>query len=260
MMTTRITLGRFFLRLGGFIQSLAVIPMRPEDLVEFTRQFYAKSSELEYWSTNKLVDQGLNPIETKLLGQIPLTTGRLLVLGVGGGRDAIPLAKAGFTVTGVDYIPGMVKKAQENAARHGVQLEGLVQETNKLNVPASSYDVAWLANSMYSSIPTRKSRVETLRRVRQALKPGGYFYCSFHWEKGPRFSPKVELARRIFAIFPLANLRYEPGGILWFNQEFLHVFSSETELCAEFDEGGFSVLSLEIPQTGVEGGVLLVRR
>jgi SAM-dependent methyltransferase len=256
-MRPRIVLSRFLLRLGVFIRSLAIMAMRPDDLVEFSRQAYTKPRELRYWSSEEMVAGGLTPSEKTLLENIPLKKGRRLLLGLGGGREAIHLAKLGFAVTGVDFVPEMSKRAQENAARHGVNIEVLIQEVSQLEVPAGSFDLAWLSNSMYSCVPIRTRRVEMLRRIHQALRPGGYFICSFHWEKRVGFSAKVELARKIFAYLTLGNLSYEPGDKLWLNSEFIHAFSSETELMSEFAECGFRAQHLHIPESGVDGWAVL---
>lgn len=257
-MRPRIILGRLLLRLGRFIQSLALMSMRPDDLVEFSRQSYAR--DVKYWGSEATVGEGLSPLESCLLEKVPLERGRALVLGVGGGRDAIPLARRGFEVTGVDFVPEMVQKAQENAARQGVKIAGLVQEISELEVPPGSYDLVWLAREMYSSIPTRHRRVKMLRRIQLALRPGGYFICTYHWETEEMFSPKVEFVRKIFALLTLGNLEYEPGDMLWNHKEFLHAFSSEAELKSEFAAGGFTVLHRHIPEIGDNGGVVLVSR
>ena len=257
-MRSRIILGRFLLRLGRFIQSLALMVMRPDDVVEFSRQSYVK--DVPYWGSEDTVGEGLSPLESSLLEKAPLERGRVLVLDVGGGRDAIPLARLGFEVTGVDFVPEMVQRAQENAARHGVPIAGLVQEISELEVPHGSFDLVWLAKEMYSSLPTIQRRVKMLRRIRRALRPGGYFICTFQWQTEEMFSPKVEFARKIFAWLTLGNLQYEPGDLLWQHEEFLHAFSSEAELKSEFAERGFAVLHLHIPETGVNGGAVLVSR
>ncbi len=256
-MRLRVVLGHFLVRLGGFIQSLALMVMRPDDLVQFSRQSYALPKDLEYWSDEKLLGQGLTPLETSLLEKIPLDRGRLLLLGLGGGRDAIPLARRSFDVTGVDFVPEMVHRACENAAREGVNIRGLVGEISTLDLPPAFFDVVWLSQSMYSCVPTRQRRVEMLRRLRRILKPGGYLNCMFHWENGIRFSPKVELARKTFSVLTMGNLWYEPGDQLWLNVEFIHAFSSEDELRSEFDAAGFVLLHLQLPDDGVEGGAVL---
>jgi SAM-dependent methyltransferase len=256
-MRPRTILGQFLLSLGGFIKSLSIMAMRPDDLVEFSRLHYAKPEELGQWTGEAMVSSGLNPLEAALIAEVPVTSGRLLLLDIGGGREAIPLVRLGFEVTGVDFVPEMVRRAQENAAKHGVKINGLVQEVANLEVPPASYDIAWLSNSMYSSVPTQRRRLEMLRRIRRALRPGGFFICSFHWEK--RGVPhKAEFLRKIFAYVTRGNLWYEPGDMLWLNAEFIHAFSSEADLRAEFAAGGFKVFQLQIPETGVEGGAVLV--
>jgi SAM-dependent methyltransferase len=256
-MRPRIALARFLIRLGKFIESLAIMVMWPDDLVEFGRQMYTRPHSVASWGRPDLVDRGLSPDETALLEHLPRKEGRLLLLEVGGGREAIPLARMGFDVTGVDFVPSMVEKARENAAQRGVKIEGLVQEISRLDVPAGSYDVVWLSAGMYSCVPTRKRRVAMLRRIRRALRPGGYFVCNFHWGTQYQHSPKVELARRLVATVTLGNLSYEKGDMLWHNVEFIHGFLSEEELKSEFEAGGFEVVHLHVSDRMARGGAVL---
>src|SRR5665648_58326 len=224
MLHLRIGLARFLLKLGAFIQTLPVVVMRPDDLVEFSRQTYAKPNDVESWAEDTLVDAGLSADELDLLAALPATTGDLLLLGVGGGREAVPPAKMGFKVTGVDYVPAMVDRARENLTRRGISMQGLVQEISQLGVPAATYDVVWLSRAMYSCIPTRARRVDMVRRIARSLKPGGFFLCQFHWN--PRIQPtrKEQLVRRMVAAGTLGNLHFQPGDMLWHNIEFVHAF------------------------------------
>jgi len=49
--------------------------------------------------------------------------GRVLELGVGTGRIAVPTAAAGIEIVGVDSSPGMLEVARERARSAGVQLD-----------------------------------------------------------------------------------------------------------------------------------------
>ena len=256
-MRLRVVMGRFLVRLGGFIQSLALMVMRPDDLVEFSRQTYARPKDVESWNREELVDSGLSSDETALLEKVPLKEGQVLLLGVGGGREAISLGRIGFEVTGVDFVPEMIQRARKNATRHGVRIEGLVQEISKLDVSGEPFDMVWLSAGMYSSVPTRKRRIKMLKRIGNALRPGGYFACQFHWDTRGRSSPKVEFARKAFAFLTLGNLWHEKGDILWGNTEFLHGFSSKNELRSEFDEGGFEVVYIHIHEGMIRGEAAL---
>jgi len=104
-MRPRIIIGRFLIRLGRFINSLAVVVMRPDDLVEFGRQTYADPESVENLCREETVDLGLTAVEKVLLEKIPLKKGRLLLLGVGDGREAI--SSASFNgIRGVDQPAG----------------------------------------------------------------------------------------------------------------------------------------------------------
>jgi SAM-dependent methyltransferase len=259
-MKLHITLARALIRLGAFLQSSAVMVMSSDDLVEFSRHQYAKPTTINDWNRDDLVAEGLYSDEQQLLEHIPIRTGQLLLLNVGGGREAVPFARIGFDVTGVDFIPEMVERAIMNAERSNVKIKGLVQEISVLDVPAETYDIAWLSAAMYSCIPTRARRVQMLQRVRGALKPGGYFALQFQWDSTPAFSRKGDRIRQIIAWLTLGNRSYERGDILWGNVEFIHAFSSESDLLSEFAAGGFSMAWMNIPTDGQIRGEALLQK
>jgi SAM-dependent methyltransferase len=259
LMSFRIILARRLISLGRLVQSLAVMIMSPDDLVEFSRQTYARPNNVASWASEQLIREGLNPEETALVEQLPAKDGKLLLLGVGGGREAIPLAQMGFDVTGTDFVSSMIEAAKANAERAGVQIHGFVQELSRLEVPPESYDVVWLSARMYSCIPTRIRRVEFLQRVHRALRPGGHFFCQFYWGAPEKFSSGVEWVRRAFSIFTLGNRAYEPGDALLNNIEFIHGFQSEDELRTEFAAGGFHLAHLHISDPRPSGQAVLVK-
>ena len=70
-MKPRVTVARLLIRLGRFIQSLAIMIMRPDDLIAFSRQNYAKPGAEDTWGGDKLINSGLTPDEIDLLNRIP---------------------------------------------------------------------------------------------------------------------------------------------------------------------------------------------
>lgn len=256
-MRIRLVLARSLVRIGKVVESLALMVLRPEDLLDLGRSTYGTEASIKYWSSDQFVGQGLSAAEAELVQALPAHRGRLLVLGVGGGREAIPLAQAGFEVTGVDYVPGMVQSAIENASRSALAMKGLVQDVGDLDVPAGTFDVVWFSPAMYSCVPTRKKRVDLLHKVRTALKPEGMAVCQFAYDFGRRTSGAGELARRALAVLSLGNLAYETGDVLWGNQEFLHVFSSEVALRSEWQEGGFDAIDIRAPSGATRGAAML---
>lgn len=255
-MNRRVHFARLLLRLGNFIQSLPVALMKPDDLIEFSHQTYSRSSNVEAWSEDPLLNSGLSDSEQELIGEVAEIRGDLLLLGVGGGREAIPLANMGFRVTGVDYVPAMVDRALENAANRGLQIKGLVQEISRLDVNENAYDVVWLSRAMYSCVPTRSRRVAMVKRIKSALKPGGFFLCQFQCRSDLRIRGKSELLKRAFAASILGNRSYEEGDKLWLNVEFVHEFSSEETIRSEIEEGGLPVLRIRTYPSLLRGSVV----
>jgi len=263
-MRWRVVLGRFLVyhlglfvrRLGRLIQSLAVVVMRPDDLLEFNRRLYTETRTIDYWA-HDLVDSGLSVEELALLSRTPVKEGKLLILGMGGGREAIHLSNLGFEVTGVDFIPEMVEKARENAARNGLHIKALVQDLLELEVTSGFYDIVWFSTSIYSFIPTRERRIQVLKKVRTALKPEGFSVCQFSFDTRDSPTRTSEVIRRLFAYVTLGNLQYEKGDTVSRTLGFAHFFRSEDELRSELEEGGFEVLHLLVFQGVHKGGAVL---
>ena len=254
-MQFRLKLARGIVRLGNFISSLALMVLRRDDLMEYTRQNYLTENQVSSYSQEDFVDSGLNREETLLLEKLPLTAGRLLVLGMGGGRDAIALARRGFQVVGADYIPAMVTQALKNAERGGVALEGVVQDLADIRMSAASFDAVILFAGMYSAIPGREGRIALLKRVRDILTPQGYFLCQFFYEEHHTSYRWAEWVRQAVAFVSQGYLTYEPGDALFGGREFLHFFNSQEELTGEFAAGGFQVVDLYL-SGNLSGAVL----
>jgi SAM-dependent methyltransferase len=243
-MYPRIAIAKFLLKLGRFIQSAAVAIMRPDELVEFSRRHYAKPSAVQGWGDEQFVNSELNPQEQILIEKTNMHNGRLLLLGLGGGREAIPLAKMGFAVTGIDFIPEMVDRAKENAKRSGVEINGLVQEISQLDMPERSFDLVWLSAAMYSCIPTRKKRMDMLKRIGRTLEPGGCFVLGFLWNPMASVSKKSSWLKKIIAWTTWGNVHYEDGDTLRFDREFMHTFTRIEDFKAEVVQGGFEPIDI----------------
>jgi ubiquinone/menaquinone biosynthesis C-methylase UbiE len=231
--------------------------MRPDDLVEFSRHTYARTQNVASWGSEELISCGLYPQEEKLLEQIPFKNGKLLLLGVGGGREAIPLAQSGFQVTGLDFVPEMVELAKKNASKFGIKLDGLVQEISDLNLPPKNFTVVWLSAAMYSCVPTRDRRISMLKRIHHILADEGLLAIQFSFiDKSLIQTPRSRLYKAI-AWMTLGNLSYEPGDTLRHKIEFMHDFSDQNVLREEFTLGGFTIQYFEIFKQILVGGAIL---
>jgi ubiquinone/menaquinone biosynthesis C-methylase UbiE len=151
----------------------------------------------------------------------------------------------------------MLAQARERMAQRGLDFQGWMGDISQLEATVESFDVVWISMFLYSAVLSRNRRVEMLRRIRKALKPGGVLVCSFHWDPQARVSHRGELLRRAVAWLTLGNTAYENGDILFGTIEFRHAFWAEEGLRSEFAAGGFEVLYLAIFDRMGRGGAVL---
>lgn len=259
-MSLRIKSGKLLISIGEFIKSLAVVMMNPDNLIEFGRRSYSKPVAVSSFSDRRLLEDGLFMDEERMLKNTFLNSGKILILGVGGGREAIALAKMGYEVTGTDFVEEMCNSALRNGEKAGVKFNVVTQEMSAPDFPPRSFDIAWLSVGMYSSIPSRKKRISFLKQINSILKTGGYFILQFHWKDKKKFSPVKETLKRFFGIIFFGNFRYETGDSLWGDKEFLHFFHDEKLLRSELNESGMDIVLLEIPDLVIRGNAVLHKR
>jgi SAM-dependent methyltransferase len=96
--------------------------------------------------------------------------GEAIDLGMGEGRNAIFLAQRGWRVTGVDLSDVGVAQAKKRAAELGVPLEAVVEDLDKYDFGRGRWDLITL---FYMHAWYHLSKLDSARRLRDALKPGG---------------------------------------------------------------------------------------
>jgi SAM-dependent methyltransferase len=99
-------------------------------------------------------------------------SGRVLEVGCGSGRVAIPLALAGLEVVGIDSSPEMLRLAAEKAAVHGVSLE-LVRADMRAIPELGTFATAVIPFRALLHLRDDDERVAVLSRLRSLLEPGG---------------------------------------------------------------------------------------
>jgi SAM-dependent methyltransferase len=96
--------------------------------------------------------------------------GRVLELGVGTGRLAVPLADAGFEVWGVDASSAMLDRlrANDRAGRVHAVLGDMADP-----LPAGPFDVVLVAYNTFFNLVTEQAQRDCLRAVAAVLSPCG---------------------------------------------------------------------------------------
>lgn len=108
------------------------------------------------------------------LGFAERTGGPLLELGCGTGRLLLPLAHAGFDITGVDMSPRMLEVAQAKVDEAGLgdQITLVQADMREANLP-QQYRLAFIAINSFMHLVTLEDQLDALRAWRKLLLPGG---------------------------------------------------------------------------------------
>ena len=102
--------------------------------------------------------------------------GPVLELGCGTGRVLVPLAEAGFTVTGVDLSGGMLALAEGAVARAGVAGRAtLVRDDIRTlaRLGEARFALTFSAINSFLHLETRADQLAALGAARRHLVPGG---------------------------------------------------------------------------------------
>jgi len=112
----------------------------------------------------------------------------VLELACGTGRVAIPLAKEGFHVTGIDVSHPMLTEARRKSASEGVRIEWIRADIRSFELGTRFGLVFIAANSLLHLLSLNELEA-CLACVRQHLAPGGRFVLDV-------FVPDLDVLRR----------------------------------------------------------------
>ena len=121
------------------------------------------------WSASVVEDIAFYVDEAKRHG------GPVVELAVGSGRIAVPIARAGIKVIGVDLSPGMLSVARAFGEEHGVS-DLLDLRVGDLREPPVDEKVPLVICPFRSLLhmPDEDEKLRALRAARDLLQPGGH--------------------------------------------------------------------------------------
>jgi SAM-dependent methyltransferase len=124
----------------------------------------------------------------------------VLELGVGTGRVAIPVARSGYRIIGVDLSPAMLERARTRAVQAGVSGQiTLVCDDFTTWTPARPVELVICPYHTLSHVLDPEGRRALFRNVLRALAPGGRFVFNV---LGPEAKPPTHtVAERDLAPF-----------------------------------------------------------
>jgi SAM-dependent methyltransferase len=112
--------------------------------------------------------------------------GRALELGIGTGRIALPLARRGVPVHGVDMSQAMVARLR---AKPGGDAIGVTIGDFATTTVDGTFSVAYLVFNTIMNLTTQEAQVACFRNVAAHLEPGGCFVIEVHVPELRRLPP-----------------------------------------------------------------------
>lgn len=154
----------------------------------------------------------LEPGALDFLKRLNLTPGtHLLDVACGAGQIAIPAAKAGVRVTGIDIAANLIQQARERARTEGVNATFKEGDAEMLSCMDGEFDVVVsLIGAMFAPRPEHVA-AELLR----ACRPGGRIVMA-NWTSAGHVGQMFKVMGQYVPPSPLM-----PSPLLWGNEEIM---------------------------------------
>jgi SAM-dependent methyltransferase len=110
-----------------------------------------------------------------ILDRLPKVAGGALDIGIGTGRFALPMARRGWSVIGIDLSPGMLAQARKAAEEAGVADRIDLREGDATAIdalPEGPFEVI-LAIGVLFHVTSPESRTAFIEALARRLAPGG---------------------------------------------------------------------------------------
>ena len=97
----------------------------------------------------------------------------ILEVACGYGRVCIPLAKAGYRVTGLDLMPPYIRRARSDARKLRLRIQFDIGSMMALPYESAQFDRIFCVWSSFNHLLTRRDQRRALNEMHRVLAPGG---------------------------------------------------------------------------------------
>jgi len=144
------------------------------------------------------------------VGRTPISPGtRILDVACGTGNTAIPAARAGGLVTGIDIAPNLLEQARKRAAKEHLAIRFQEGDAEELPVGDHEFDVV---QTMFGAMFAPRPELVAAELIR-VCKPGGLIAMA-NWTPEGFVGKSFQLSAEM--VPPPAGL---PAPVLWGNEQ-----------------------------------------
>jgi SAM-dependent methyltransferase len=208
-----VTASRSFDRIGRALLQAGIGTVNLSDLKADIRESWAN-----FYSADADVASGFQWWEQDVVDKFVQPSDRVLVIGSGTGRDTLAFLTLGCTVTGVEPSAAALAVARTALASRGMvatMVEGFFEDV-ALTGPFDVIVFSWFS---YSYTPISARRVESLRKARRLLGPGGRIVVSCVTNPSPPQSRLVAVQRRVARILRTGWVMEEGDNVRLFHPD-----------------------------------------
>jgi len=214
--------------------------------MDVEKRGYASKQSIGAWSKN--AEKGLNPSEKYLVENFTNKKGNFLVLKSSSGRESLALAKIGFVVTGIEWVRELIDIANKKAEENGAEITYIQGDVYHLEKLSGTFDYAILSANDYSSIISRKSRIEWLKKLKKILNTTGKAFLNYVSGPPSNLEKRTYGLNKFIAFLTLGNFDYQLGDMATTSRHPLHRFFDHNEVAREAEEAGFKIIATGVAQ------------
>ena len=138
---------------------------------DYAAAYDALYSDQDYEAETDILEQLLGQYASRSVHEV-------LDLGCGTGSHALPLARRGYAVTGVDVAPEMLSRARAKVAAAGLCV-ALSEADIRAYRDGRQYDAVIMMFAVLGYQRTNDDVIRALRTASAHLRPGGVFVADF---------------------------------------------------------------------------------